>query len=478
VLEKQNQLPEAIALYREALRMREIGEIGGMRGAIAPSAGGFRVPIKIYHSTLEWINSCGINPKNYIVIPQPFSSPYGASALFPASSPSPLSSPHHTPQHPTPNTQHQNCLGLNCPPCLQKILSSFKPVQCTPGVYTCTNQTPASAEAWPTFVATVPNGRAWIAPQQNDWMVCNAIAILTADNTLLADVSRDYPGQLPGCQQHAPSQHRIFSQDLPPLKQVDGTVAVLAGLSGNTYYHWMIDILPRFELLRRSGIHLTEMDWFLVNNNQPGFQQETLDLLDIPTSKILQSDRYPHLQAKQLIVPSFPAHLGWAQPWALAFLRQEFLSKINVETASNYPEKIYISRANANYRRVLNEPDVIEYLDKFGFVAIAPESLSFQAQVALFSQARIIISPHGSGLTNTIFSQPGTTVVELVSPHYIRHYYWQISQQLQLNHYYLPGELFSCYPIRELMYPNPLTEDIWVPMNSLQRLMKFLHLTD
>jgi Glycosyltransferase 61 len=359
-------------------------------------------------------------------------------------------------------------------------------VQLEQGIYGCTGHSSLADGELPTFVATIPRGRTWVAPQQNSWMVCNAIATFTADGALLTDVSREYPGQLPGCQHCDRSgefvgnltHSRILNQDdVPPLAQIDGTVAVLAGLSGNTYYHWMIDVLPRFELLRRSGVDLAEIDWFLVNNNRPGFQQETLDWLGIPAAKILPSDRHPHLQATQLIVPSFPGYLGWSQPWALEFLRQEFLPLAKPKVGNPYPQKIYISRENTHYRRVLNESDVIKYLDTFGFVAIALESLSFQEQVALFSQASIIISPHGSGLTNTIFSKSGTKVIELVSPHYIRHYYWLISQYLGFSHYYVAGELFSCYPLRELMYQNPLTEDIWVSLDSLQRLMKLLSLT-
>jgi hypothetical protein len=57
----------------------------------------------------------------------------------------------------------------------------------------------------------------------------------------------------------------------------------------------------------------------LVNSCQQPFQRETLKALGIPEYKIIESDRHPYIQAKQLIVPSFPGYLGWLSPRGLSF---------------------------------------------------------------------------------------------------------------------------------------------------------------
>lgn len=309
-------------------------------------------------------------------------------------------------------------------------------------------------------------------------MVCNAIATISPDDYLLADLSRDYPGQLPGCQGQTPGHHRLYSLDsLPPLEQLSGSVVVLAGLSGNVYFHWMVDILPRLEILRRSGVDLDQVDWFLVNSDRQPFQQATLKHLGIPDHKMIESDRHPHLQAQELIVPSFPGYLGWLQPWALEFLRREFLP-LGDGLSQDYPERIYISRTQASYRRILNEAAVTELLSHHGFVSVQLELLPLAQQIALFANASLIVTAHGSGLTNTIFCRSGATVVELVSPHYVRHYYWVISKYLGLQHYYLPGERFGCTPIRQIMYPNPLIEDIWVNLEALKNMLKVVGVAD
>jgi capsular polysaccharide biosynthesis protein len=324
------------------------------------------------------------------------------------------------------------------------------------------------------FVADISQGRAWIIPQQSYWQLCHAIAIITPDNYLLADLSRDYPAPLPPCDQHNPAHHQIFSMEsLPPLEKIEGKVAVLSTLSGNVYFHWMIDLLPRIEILRRSLIDLAEIDWFVVNSHNLPFQKETLNILGVPAHKILTSDQHPHIQADHLIVPSFANYLGYLPDWGIQFLRETFMTA-DVLKRTGWPKRIYINRDGAKYRQVLNEEALVKYLEKYGFVSVALETLTLADQIALFAEAEVIITPHGSGLTNTVFCQPGTKIVELFSPHYMRYYYVNISRSLGLKHYYWLGDSTSCYPLRKLMYQNPLTEDIIVDLSSLATVLKMV----
>ena len=450
--------------------------------------------------------------------------------------------------------QKSECQGLDCQRCLKRIFRQFDPIHLGNGVFSCSGQGETAVDSPETCVTSVANGRAWVVPQKNSWMICNAIAIIDQNNQLLPELSREYPGELPGCDNQHSTQHRFLNlepEELPPLEQIDGTVAVLAGLSGNVYFHWMVDILPRVEILLSSGVNLEAIDWFLINSYQQPFQRETLQALGIPESKIIESDNYPYIQAKQLIVPSFPGYLGWLSPRGLKFLRQVFLhnfshkhdldnytkntfssgiqnlsniavtkairslSVVEVNTSpefilseveglsvqkcpnhlggcynatnlsktdfdlsdrKSYPERIYISRSKCSYRRVINEENIIEILSGFGFVSVLLESMDLDEQIALFANAKVIVAPHGSGLTNIMFCEPGTKVIELMSPNYIRPYYWAISQQLNLEHYYVTGESFNCYQIRELMYQNPLTEDILVNLKSLKKIMGEINL--
>ncbi|MBP0005380.1 MAG: DUF563 domain-containing protein [Cyanobacteria bacterium SBC] len=380
-----------------------------------------------------------------------------------------------------PHNDLSKCDGINCKPCLRRIHQTYAPIGLSQDLYHCSAETTLPDIALDTFTADIPQGRIWTMPQTRWWQVCEAIAVMSPDNNLLADISREYPGELPGCDNATTnrSQHRIFTKPtLPPLETINGTVAVLCGLSANVYFHWMVDVLPRLDILRRSGFPEREIDWFYVNSIDKLFQQQTLELLGVPLHKVIESDRHPHLQATRLVVPSFPSHLGWATPPSIDFLRLTFLPFANSTTPQlfatqrdEFPERIYISRQNAKYRKIINEDEVTDYLHQYGFVPIALEKYSIVEQVRLFANAKAVVAPHGAGLTNLVFCQPGSIAIELFSPNYIRYYYWSICRYLKLDHYYIIGKSFRCNPLRQLLYPDALTEDFWVEIEILKKLL-------
>jgi hypothetical protein len=146
--------------------------------------------------------------------------------------------------------------------------------------------------------------------------------------------------------------------------------------------------------------------------------------------KVIFAEAGVHLQAKELLVPSLPAAACDCPPWVCDFLRARFLPK-------NLPapdRRLYISRALARRRRVVNESRVIERLARRGFELVTLENLSVLEQAALFARAEAIVAPHGAGLTNLVFCSPGAAVVELFHPTWVCDCYWQVSGHLGLRH--------------------------------------------
>ena len=90
--------------------------------------------------------------------------------------------------------------------------------------------------------------------------------------------------------------------------------------------------------------------------------------------------------------------------------------------------KIYIRRDDVNYRKILNEADLIEKLRENGFEIINPHHFEILAQMKIFSNAEIVISPYGSNLSNIIFCNKRTKVIE-ISPHFQNSYEKNISNR-------------------------------------------------
>jgi len=81
---------------------------------------------------------------------------------------------------------------------------------------------------------------------------------------------------------------------------------------------------------------------------------------------------------------------------------------------SRLPRRIYIDSRGSGLRPLRNEADLIAALDRLGFEAVRPETMSLSDQIMLFRQAEAIVAPHGSALTNLGFARPGCLVVELL----------------------------------------------------------------
>ena len=92
----------------------------------------------------------------------------------------------------------------------------------------------------------------------------------------------------------------------------------------------------------------------------------------------------------------------------------EILKKfINPKTNVEISKKIYVSREDSNYRKIINEGDVVTLLREKGYKVINPQLYEIDEQIEIFSNAEKIIAPHGSNLANIIFCKTGTEIFEI-----------------------------------------------------------------
>jgi capsular polysaccharide biosynthesis protein len=63
--------------------------------------------------------------------------------------------------------------------------------------------------------------------------------------------------------------------------------------------------------------------------------------------------------------------------------------------------------------RIANEEELLEIAEGFGFAEVMPETLPYSKQLRRFSEAEVVVGPHGSGLANAIFMARGTGLCEL-----------------------------------------------------------------
>ncbi|MBF2057372.1 MAG: DUF563 domain-containing protein [Cyanobacterium sp. T60_A2020_053] len=314
----------------------------------------------------------------------------------------------------------------------------------------------------PTFVVTIKQGQYWLREDEA------SSALLTSDKHLLGDISPESPALSPNHPDKHPRYHSLIKTkfNLPKPTVIKGKILILAGLLNNVYFHWLFDILPRLYLLERINFNYDKIDYILVDHRTK-FQKETLKIWNIPENKIIPLSFPTNIKADELIVPSFPSDIAWMPPWSCDYLYQKLLKNIKQKPYRN----IYITRKNASNRRLINETEIIAILQQYNFEIIDLESLSVKQQANLLNSARLVISLHGSGLSNLVFCQTETTVIEIFSPFYVYPCYWLLSNLKQLNYYYLIGEIWGSENLHRWLYPDSRKENIYLAPSLLKDIL-------
>ena len=203
--------------------------------------------------------------------------------------------------------------------------------------------------------------------------------------------------------------------DLPEETSTLETPCVLLGGSPQ-YYHWMVDHLPRLSLVERSEEAAALP--LLVNEDLTDFQAQSLEVLGIPSARLVKLKSPDHIRCRRLLVPTNLSHgFGRLHADGVGWLRRAFRQETPV-TDVHGGAFLYVSRRDADRRKLLNEEALIEALAPLGFEVVAPGELPFREQLDAFSAAKLIVGPHGGGLVNMIFSPDAVRVIELQHVNY------------------------------------------------------------
>lgn len=170
------------------------------------------------------------------------------------------------------------------------------------------------------------------------------------------------------------------------------------------YFHWFCDVVPKIIFTIKRGMDCV----FLLPNeiHKRAYIKESLKRLRV---KFLTFDG--GLKLKKLI---YIPNLAPSGNYRLEFIRpiKKLLVSQHKEGSAPF-RKIYISRENTGYRKVVNEKEFVNLIKKYGFEVYYFEELNWQQQVKLAQESKVILSPHGAGLTNMLFMEKGTNVIEL-----------------------------------------------------------------
>jgi len=202
--------------------------------------------------------------------------------------------------------------------------------------------------------------------------------------------------------------------------------------SWNNYYHWMVEHLPKIRAVEKITSSWNIDPTFLIPADPPEYVTDSLELLGYSEDDWIEW-RGGAILAKKYIQPTFTEPTVKVCKW----IRNKILTNISLPTSES-SGKIYISRENANTRKIINRKQVTNILNKYNFTVITAETLSLPQQAKTFCSADIILSPHGAGLTNIIWPE-NTTVIEIFN-NVVKNPYFQISNELDHKYYSIQGK--------------------------------------
>ena len=177
--------------------------------------------------------------------------------------------------------------------------------------------------------------------------------------------------------------------------------------SVNNPWHIWIDVIAKFRLLwLRKEKNISNYIYIFPCT---GTYLEKVLKEVYPEMKYYVMPKNSSWRFKDLIVPSMSNRDdGQTQPMTINWLRDQ---KSRVIESSLPSKKIFITRSDAHTRQLTNQDELLLALS--GFETVELSNYSIKEQMQIFDSATHIISTHGAGLVNLLWSQPYTNVIEI-----------------------------------------------------------------
>jgi hypothetical protein len=218
-------------------------------------------------------------------------------------------------------------------------------------------------------------------------------------------------------------------------RKLRGTYSTINYCFANNFWHWMLDCVPKIHSLAKiapSGVTL------LMPPVTTEFQRETLRYL-LPDNFLVRYDIDDEWVETELFLwPSLVSGrcMGLLPSEYYDAVRRPIFQQLGLPGTHAKTERIYVSRAKARKRRVLNEEAVTQLLERFGFRSVCLEDMTFRQTVELFHGAEIVIGPHGAGLGAMFFSGD-IPVVVLYPTRVPPNYFHSLAIGLGQSHHYV-----------------------------------------
>jgi hypothetical protein len=231
----------------------------------------------------------------------------------------------------------------------------------------------------------------------------------------------------------------ICRRKLPPRY----TYAFVRQVQDNNYGHWLVEGLPKIDVLAEH-FDLKSLKFIVTRHfrtRQSGPMRkiyfESLAASGVAPEQIVEVTREA-IEVERLLYP-LPLTV---HPWVKAPRAIRFLEKLRdkIAAGSQGPRRIYVSRAHAPKRHLLNEAEILRVLKDFDVTIVHPERHGFADQVRLFASAELVIGNYGANLTNAVFAPRGVTIFAVTTEFMNDDFFWDLANLKSGRYFSLHGK--------------------------------------
>jgi hypothetical protein len=278
--------------------------------------------------------------------------------------------------------------------------------------------------------------------------------LLAGDETLLGDsahvLPRDFPLFTPDVRAVVEGHGMLCGP--PAVSQPEASGGIFLGENAN-YYHFLIDELPRLQLLEGSPDYADRP--LIIDSRTRAWQVELLRRVGYPDERLKRLDLSGAVRLEDVVVPGRLSGRMLAHPDAVRYLRAKLAP--HADRASPRPGKrVYLSRPDSSRRGMLNQPAVFRRLKHAGFVSVEPGAMTIDQQIEFFADVEVMAGPGGAAFTNLVFAPRGAKALFLTPPDVAAESFTSIASALGQTAIWCAGS----------SYPRPYPAWIWSIFDS------------
>jgi hypothetical protein len=179
--------------------------------------------------------------------------------------------------------------------------------------------------------------------------------------------------------------------------------------------HWLFNHVARLLYTNKKDKGIK----YLVPNSLTENQIQFLYRVGLSDENIFFIEQGVTLQVDNLLVPQMPWHqtsdgIVWWVPGSFNLFRKKLgTDKSCIDSANT---KVFLTRQNTRWRRVLNEDQIFSHFQKLGFQRVDVGKLTMQEQINLGQRTKVLITPLGANSNFFLNLPSGASVLELAPP--------------------------------------------------------------